>query len=166
MAGNNVTRMLDAKKVAYEAFEIPAEKLSALEVAEILKVPPELVFKTIVANGDKAGIHILAVVPGSMSVDTKKLAAALNQKKVHIASLHEAEAMTGLKAGGISALALMNKGFQTVIDASARELEKIIISAGQRGLQVQLAPKDLAVLVHARFADITAFLTTTEAVEK
>jgi Cys-tRNA(Pro)/Cys-tRNA(Cys) deacylase len=156
MKSNNVTRFLDAKKVAYTSFEIPVEKLSALEVAEILNVPPESVYKTIVTKREGPGKPILAIVPGPMEVELKKLAAAVNEKKVFITSMHEAEQMTGLQAGGISALALINKGFQVVIDSSAQALEGIMISAGQRGLQVQLAPSDLAKLVNGRFADITS----------
>jgi Cys-tRNA(Pro)/Cys-tRNA(Cys) deacylase len=156
MIANNLTRFLDAKKVAYVAFEIPAEKLSALEVAEILNVPPETVFKTIVTKREKPGKPILAIVPGSLEVDLKKLAAAVNEKKVFIPSMREAEEMTGLQAGGISALALINKGFQVVIDASAQTLDAVMVSAGQRGLQVRLAPSDLAKLVNGRFADIAS----------
>jgi len=156
MKSNNVTRFLDAKKVAYEAFEIPEEKLSALEVADILKVPPETVYKTIVTKRDRPGKPILAIVPGPMEVDLKKLAAAVNEKKVFIMTMHEAEQMTGLQAGGISALALINKGFQVVIDTSAQLLEGIMVSAGQRGLQVRLAPSDLAKLVNGHFADIAS----------
>lgn len=156
MTANNVTRMLDAKKIAYQAYDVPVEKLSALEVAEILKVPPEIVYKTIVAQRGKPGKPILALVPGPLEVDTKKLAAAVNEKKIYIASLHEAEEMTGLQAGGISPLALINKGFQAVIDGSARGLEAIMVSAGQRGLQVRLSPGDMAKLVNARFADIAS----------
>jgi Cys-tRNA(Pro)/Cys-tRNA(Cys) deacylase len=70
--------------------------------------------------------------------------------------MHEAEEMTGLQAGGISALALINKGFQVVIDASAQTLDGVMVSAGQRGLQVRLAPGDLASLVNGRFADIAS----------
>lgn len=156
MITNNVTRFLDAKKVPYEIFEIPAEKLSALEVAEILKVPPGSVYKTIVAKRGGQGKPILAIVPGPLEVDLKKLAAAVNEKKVFITSMHEAEQMTGLQAGGISSLALINKGFQVVIDTSAQTQSAIMVSAGQRGLQVRLAPGDLAKLVNGRFADIAS----------
>jgi len=144
MISNNVTRMLEARKTRFQAFEVPVEKLSALEVADILQIPPEDVYKTIVAKRAKPGKPILAVVPGSLEVDTKKLAAALGEKKVFITSLNEAEAMTGLLAGGISPLALINKGFQVLIDASSQKKETILVSAGQRGLQVRLSPADLA----------------------
>ncbi len=155
-ASNNVTRMLEARKVNFEAFEIPAEKLSALEVAELLKVDPFSVFKTIVVIRGKPGKPILAIVPGPLEVDLKKLADAVDEKKVFIPTMKEAEDLTGLLAGGISALALVNKCFQVLIDRSASELESVMVSAGQRGLQVRLAPGDLAKLVNARFADIAS----------
>jgi Cys-tRNA(Pro)/Cys-tRNA(Cys) deacylase len=154
MISNNVTRMLESKKILFQSFQVPAEKLSALEVAEILKIPPEDVYKTIVVKHAKPGKPILAVVPGPLEVDTKKLAAALSEKKVFITTLNEAEALTGLQAGGISPLALINKGFQVLIDTSAQRKETILVSAGQRGLQVKLSPADLAKLSNARFADI------------
>jgi len=155
MLANNVTRMLDAKKIRFQAFEVPTEKLSALEVADILKIPADDVYKTIVASRAKPGKPILAVVPGPLEVDIKKLATALSEKKVFITTLNEAEALTGLLAGGISPLALINKGFQVLIDASAQAKKTILVSAGQRGLQVRLSPADLAKLSNARFVDIT-----------
>lgn len=154
MSVNNVTRLLDAKKVAYETFDIPVEKLSALEVAEVLKVPPESIYNTIVARRGRPGKPILAIVPGPLEVDLKKLAAAVNEKKMFITSMHEAEEMTGLQVGGISALTLIHKGFLVVINASAQTLDAVMVSAGQRGLQVRLAPGDLAKLVNGLFADI------------
>jgi len=156
MKTNNVIRFLDAKKVAYTTFEIPTEKLSALEVAEILNVLPQSVYKTIVAKRATPGKPILAIVQGPLEVDLKKLAAAVKEKKVFVTTMHEAEQITGLQAGGISALALINKSFQVVIDSSAQSLDAIMVSAGQRGLQVQLAPSDLAKLVNGRFVDIAS----------
>ena len=119
MTTNNVTRMLESRKVAFTALDVPVQKLSALEVAELLNVLPETVFKTIVAKREKGGKPILALVPATGEVDNKALAAALNEKKVHVTSQAEAEALTGLRAGGISPLALVNKGFQVLIDSSA-----------------------------------------------
>jgi len=154
MLSNNVTRMLEARKIRFQAFEVPVEKLSALDVADILKIPPEDVYKTIVAKRAKQGKPILAVVPGPLEVDTKKLAVVMNEKKVFITSLNEAESLTGLLAGGISPLALINKGFQVLVDVSAQGKESILVSAGQRGLQVRLSPADLVKLCNGRFADI------------
>ncbi|GAB4501417.1 MAG: Cys-tRNA(Pro) deacylase [Anaerolineales bacterium] len=151
---NNITRFLDGQKVVYSAFETPAEKLGAEETARFLGIAPERVFKTIVITREK-GKPLLAVIPGPAQVDLKKLAAALGEKKVSLPSEREAEALTGLQAGGISPLALINKGFQTVIDASAQTLREIHISGGQRGLNIRLPVSDLARLTRARFAAIT-----------
>ena len=151
---NNVTRFLDSRKVPYRAFETPPEKLGALETARILNVPPEVVFKTIVVTRDKPKKPLLAVVPGPWNVDLKLLAAAVGEKKVHLPTEREAEQLTGLQAGGISPLALLNKGFQVVIDSSAQAHTEIHISGGQRGLNIRLAVSDLVKLTNARLAPI------------
>ncbi len=153
---NNVTRMLESKKIRFTAFELPAEKLGAQETARRLNVPPEQVFKTIVARRDKPGKPVLAVIPGSRALDLKALAAALNEKKMVLTTQREAEQLTGLQAGGISPLALINKGFQVVIDASAQTYPEIHVSGGQRGLNIRLSPADLARLVNARLAPIAS----------
>lgn len=155
MPTNNVTRFLDAKKVKYSAFETGAEKHGALETAQMLNVPAEIVYKTIVVTRSKPGKPILAIIPGPAQVDLKLLATALGEKKVSLPTEREAEALTGLQAGGISPLALINKGFQVVIDASAQTHTEIHISGGQRGLNIRLPVKDLAELTRARFAEIS-----------
>jgi len=154
---NNTTRFLDAKKVKYTAFETPAEKLGALETAHLLNVSAELVYKTIVVTRLKPGAKpVLAVIPGPSQVDLKLLAAALGEKKVSLPTEREAEALTGLQAGGISPLALIHKGFQVLIDSSAQGHAEIHVSGGQRGLNIRLPVKDLAELTRARFAAISA----------
>jgi len=155
-ATNNVTRMLDARKIIYTVFEIPVGKLTALEVSDILDIPPENVFKTIVLQPIKIKKPVLAVVPATGEVSPKKLAGFLKEKKIRVTTLREAEALTGLKAGGISPLALINKGFQVVIDESAIKRVTILISGGQRGLQIQLAAQDLIRLTNARTACISS----------
>ncbi|MBK6791233.1 MAG: aminoacyl-tRNA deacylase [Anaerolineales bacterium] len=151
---NNVTRFLDARKTKYKAFELPVEKLGAVEAAQFLNVPEEQVFKTIVTKREK-GKPVLAVIPGRHVVDLKLLASFLGEKKMHLPTEREAEQLTGLQAGGISPLALINKGFQVVIDSAAQKFEEIYISGGQRGLNIQLGVKDLASLVNARFGEIS-----------
>jgi len=151
---NNITRFLDARKVNYVAHELPAEKLGAVEAAQYMGVPPEEVFKTIVVTREKKK-PILAVIPGPRTVDLKLLAAFLAEKKVSLPTEREAEALTGLQAGGISPLALINKGFQTVIDSAAQGYEKIYISGGQRGLDIQLPVSELAKLTNARFGNFS-----------
>jgi Cys-tRNA(Pro)/Cys-tRNA(Cys) deacylase len=154
-ARNNTTRLLDAKKIHYTAHEVPAVKMSALEVADYLQIPAEKVFKTIVFQREKKGKPILAVVPANGEVDPKKLAVVLGEKKVHPATMRNAERITELQAGGISPLALINKGFQVVLDASALEQEEICISGGQRGLQIELRPLDVITLTNAKTAPIS-----------
>lgn len=150
---NNVTRLLDARKVLYAAHELPVEKLGALEAAEYMHVPAEQVFKTIVVTREKKK-PVLAVVPGTAEVDLKALAAFLGDKKAYLPTEREAEALTGLQAGGISPLALINKGFQVALDAAAQTFEQIYISGGQRGLNIQLPVADLIKLTNARTGKI------------
>jgi Cys-tRNA(Pro)/Cys-tRNA(Cys) deacylase len=152
---NNVTRFLDSQKVSYVAFKTPTEKMSARETAEFLKVPVEQVFKTIVVTRDKPKKPILAVIPGANVVDLKPLAAFLGEKKVHLPTEREAEQLTGLQAGGISPLALINKGFQVVLDSSAQSYSEIHVSGGQRGLNIKLPVADLIRLTKARIASIS-----------
>jgi Cys-tRNA(Pro)/Cys-tRNA(Cys) deacylase len=157
---SNVTRFLDSRKVPYTVFETPAEKLGALEVAQWLNLPPSVVFKTMVVTHEGPTLSqrgkkpILAVVPGPCTVNLKSLAAFLGKKKVHLPTEREAEQLTGLQAGGISPLALINKGFQVIIDSSAQEYPEIHISGGQRGINIKLPVADLIRLTNARLAFI------------
>lgn len=151
---NNVTRFLDARRVSYVAHELPAEKIGAVEAAGILGAPPEQVFKTIVIKRER-GKPVLAVIPGPRAVDLKLLASFLGEKKMRLPTEREAEQVTGLQAGGISPLALINKGFQVVIDSAAQSFVTIYISGGQRGLNIQLRVGDLIRLVNAKVADIS-----------
>jgi Cys-tRNA(Pro)/Cys-tRNA(Cys) deacylase len=151
---NNVTRFLDARKVDYTAYELPAEKLGAVEAAQYMDVSPDQVFKTIVITREKKK-PLLAVIPGPRTVDLKLLAVFLAEKKVSLPTEREAETLTGLQAGGISPLALINKGFQVVIDSAAQGSDKIYISGGQRGLDILLPVNDLAKLTNARFGNIS-----------
>jgi Cys-tRNA(Pro)/Cys-tRNA(Cys) deacylase len=148
---NNVTRFLDSRKVSYEIFELPPEKLGALDVADLLDVAPDSVFKTIVVTREKPRKPLLVLVPGPSSVNLKLLASAVGEKKVYLPTEREAEQLTGLQAGGISPLALLNKGFFVIIDSSAKNYSKIHISGGQRGLSIKLSVDDLAGLTNARF---------------
>ena len=155
MVTNNVTRFLDSRKVPYTAFELPAEKLGALESARFLGVPPSLVYKTIVVVREKPAKPILAVVPGDHAVNLKTLAAAVGEKKLKVPPMREAEQLTGLQAGGISPLALLNKGFQVIVSSEALQHEQIHISGGQRGLNIRLPVRALLDLTRARTAAIS-----------
>ena len=151
---NNVTRFLDSRRVKYSVYETPVEKLGAVETARFLDVPPETVFKTIVVTREKPKKPLLAVIPGPCNVDLKLLASALGEKKVHLPTEREAEQMTGLQAGGISPLALINRGFQVMIDSSVEGYPEIHVSGGQRGLNIKLPASALIELTNARVASI------------
>jgi Cys-tRNA(Pro)/Cys-tRNA(Cys) deacylase len=155
---NNITRLLDSRKILYTAYTLPAEKLGAMETARLLNVEPASVFKTIVVTRDKPTLSskgkkpLLVVIPGPSNVDLKLLAAALGEKKVYLPTEREAEQLTGLQAGGISPLALINKSFQVIIDSSAQNFSEIHISGGQRGVNIKLPVHDLVKITNARFA--------------
>lgn len=147
---NNVTRMLVAKGIQFEAHELPAEKLGGMEAAAVLGVDPAQMFKTIVAIRPDGGKPVLAVVPAAAEVDLKALGRVLGGKKLQAATQAQAEKLTGLQVGGISPLALIAKGFEVVIDDSAANFEKIYVSGGQRGINISLAPADLKKLTNAK----------------
>ena len=151
MTTNNITRLLDSKRIPYTVFELSAEKRSAIETARRLGVEAGLVYKTIVVTRQR-GKPILAVIPGPNRVDLKLLASALGEKKLSLPTEREAERLTGLQAGGISPLALINKGFQVVVDAAAQNMSEIHVSGGQRDLNVRLPVMALIELTRARFA--------------
>jgi Cys-tRNA(Pro)/Cys-tRNA(Cys) deacylase len=155
---NNVTRMLEAKKIKFTAHALPEEKLGAEKSAKIIGVPAEVVFKTIVAVRTTPGKPILAVVPGDRELDLKMLAKAVGEKKIKLASHQQAESLTGLQTGGISPLALINKGFQILVDKSAQTHPTIHISGGQRGLNIEISPQDLIKLTHARVSQLSSLI--------
>jgi Cys-tRNA(Pro)/Cys-tRNA(Cys) deacylase len=151
---NNVTRLLDSRKIAYVVFEFPPEKHSAEETAELLGVPPEHVYKTLVVLREAKGKKpLLVMVPAGRELNLKTLAASLNEKKLKMASQREAEALTSLQVGGISALALLNKGFEMCLEQAALGLPYIHLSAGQRGANLRLQVPDLLTLTHAKLVE-------------
>lgn len=155
---NNVTRYLDAQKVKYQVFtyDYDAGVHSAVEVAEAIGLPPQQVFKTLVAQSDEPRRKpMLVIVPGPETLDLRDLGKAINAKKVKMVTHAEAERLTGLQTGGISALALINKGFDVYLDDRATEFETIAVSVGQRGANVLLPVKDLVRLTRARIVKLT-----------
>jgi Cys-tRNA(Pro)/Cys-tRNA(Cys) deacylase len=118
-------------------------------------VPAEQVFKTIVVTRSGRGKPLLIVIPGDQEVNLKKVAAFINEKKVYLPTEREAERLTGLKAGGISPLALINRGFEILIDQAASSYDYIYISGGQRGLNIRISPGDVLELTGAKLAAVT-----------
>jgi Cys-tRNA(Pro)/Cys-tRNA(Cys) deacylase len=135
-------RVLEGKKVPYQVLTFSPEVHSADGVAEALGLPPEEVYKTLVVVRP-LGKPLLVMVPADHELDLKRLAKVVGEKKLKMATHREAEALTGLQVGGISALALLNKGFHICIMREAQELSHIVVSAGRRGVDVRLAVEDL-----------------------
>jgi Cys-tRNA(Pro)/Cys-tRNA(Cys) deacylase len=149
-------RVLEAQGVAYEAvyYEVQ-EHLSAGEVARTVGLPPEQVFKTLVALPETPpGRPVLALVPADQALDLKSLAAAAGVKKLRMAPHKEAERLTGLHKGGISALALLDKGWPVFLDETAILFDRIWVSAGKVGAGVILGVDDLVRVLGARLAEL------------
>jgi Cys-tRNA(Pro)/Cys-tRNA(Cys) deacylase len=150
-------RTLEGKRIPYEVLTYPDDMRDAEEIALVLDVEPEIVFKTLVVLPPEAGKKpLLVLVPADHQLDLKKLAEVTGAKKLKMATHREAEQLTGLQVGGISAVALMGKPFVVLIDRSVEAIDQIIISAGKRGLQLKLAARDLIKLTNARVVDVSA----------
>ena len=150
----NAARLLDRAKIAYELipYLVDEEHLAATHVAEQLGEDIACVFKTLVLKGDRTG-YFVCVVPGDHEVDLKAAAKVSGNKKVDLIPMKELLPVTGYIRGGCSPIG-MKKAFPPYIHASASEHPFIYISAGVRGLQLKLAPADLAAYVRAAFAEI------------
>lgn len=155
---NNVTRFLDSKKVNYQIFtyDYDAGVHSAVEVAAAIGLPAAQVFKTLVTlPDDPKRKPMLVVIPGPETLDLKLFAKGAKLKKSKMAAHAEAEALTGLQTGGISPLALINKGFDVFIDDRAARFDKIAVSAGQRGANVLVGVNELIKLTHAKLVKLS-----------
>ena len=147
-------RMLDQLKIAYELreYEVNEDELDAITVARKVNMPPEATFKTLVARGDKTGV-VMACIPGNAELDLKKFASATGNKKVELVAVKEIQALTGYIRGGVSPLGTKKK-YPFYLDQTAPSHERISVSAGQRGLQMILAPADLQRAAAATLADL------------
>ncbi len=150
----NAMRVLDRAKVPYEPVYFSPDIHSADGVAEAIGVPAAHVYKTLVVVRP-GGRPLLVMVAGDRHLSLKKLAKASGAKGVRMATYQEAEKMTGLKVGGISALALLNKGFDVFIDQRALELKEVVVSAGKRGINLRLPVADLVRITNATPADVS-----------
>jgi Cys-tRNA(Pro)/Cys-tRNA(Cys) deacylase len=148
----NSMRALEAKKIAYEAFTFASEIHSATGVADALGFPAAEVYKTLVVLREK-GRPMLVLVRGDGEVDLRQLAKSVGEKALRMAPHKEAESLTGLQVGGISALALLNRGFDVYIDREALALDRILVSAGKRGINLRLKVGDLVAVTKARPVD-------------
>jgi Cys-tRNA(Pro)/Cys-tRNA(Cys) deacylase len=138
----NAVRLLDALGIRYELREyaVDPSALDAESVAQKIGLPPEQVFKTLVARGDRNGI-CLAVVPANSELDEKALARVTGDRKADVVPLREVQPLTGYIRGGVTALG-GKRSYPVVVDETAELFDVISISAGVRGMQVLLAPGD------------------------
>ena len=152
----NVARLLDKAGIKYNLipYEFDENDLAAQHVADSLGQDIAKVFKTLVLRGDKSG-HIVCVIPGDKEVDLKALAKVSGNKKVEMIPMKDLLAVTGYIRGGCSPVG-MKKRFPTYFHTSANEHEIIYVSAGVRGLQIEINPKDLISYVDAVVADVAS----------
>jgi len=150
----NAARLLDRLGVAYELreYEVGEEHLDAETVAERIGLPPEQVFKTLVARGDRNGV-CLAVIPGSTQLHLKNLAKLAGDSKVDLVPLKDVQALTGYVRGGVTALAC-KKDYHVFIDETVQLHGSIAVSAGVRGTQIMLSPADYLRATQATLGDI------------
>ena len=155
MKKTNAARILERLGVPFElwSYEVDPDNVGAEAVAKKVGLPPERVFKTLVARGDKTGI-VMACVPGNAELDLKALASASGNKKVELVHVKEIRTLTGYIRGGVSPLGT-KKRYPVYMDEKALQYEAICVSAGERGLQLYLSPKGLAEAAGAKFASIS-----------
>jgi len=151
----NAARLLDTLGIPYElrTYEVDPDDLTAISVARKIGLPPEQVFKTLLAHTNN-GEHVFAVIPGDVELDLKKLAHAAKAKKTELASLKEVEPLTGYIRGGVTVMGA-KKQFPAFADETIELFDHISVSAGQRGLQLLLAPSDYLRAADATLADLT-----------
>lgn len=145
----NAVRILDKEKIVYEliAYEVDEADLSAVHVAGQLQEPIEKVFKTLVLKGDKTG-YFVCVIPGAEEVDLKKAASISGNKNCEMIPMKDLLPVTGYIRGACSPIG-MKKRFPAYIHETCRNFEQIYVSAGKKGLQLLIAPRDLIAEVHA-----------------
>jgi Cys-tRNA(Pro)/Cys-tRNA(Cys) deacylase len=150
----NAVRILESLGVAYELrqYEVDEADLSATTVAKKVGLPPEQVWKTLVARGDRHGV-CFAVVPGNAELDLKALARASGDRKVETVALKEVQPLTGYVRGGVSVLGA-RKAYPAFIDETCSLYSQIAVSAGVRGAQIVLAPSDFVRATAAKIAAI------------
>jgi len=150
----NAARILDSLQIPYtvQTYAVDENDLSAEHVAAATGVPLAQTFKTLVAKGDKSGV-LVACIPGGNELDLKAIAQISGNKKVDLVPLKDVLGLTGYIRGGCSPLG-MKKVYPTYLDISALNFSEIMVSAGQRGIQLRLAPQDLVKAAAAALAPI------------
>jgi Cys-tRNA(Pro)/Cys-tRNA(Cys) deacylase len=150
----NAARVLDSLGVRYELreYEVDPEHLEAESVAAKVGLPPEQVFKTLVARGDRNGV-CFAVIPANTELNLKALASASGDRKIEMVTLKEVQPLTGYIRGGVTVLGA-KKNYPVYVDETIQLWDSISVSAGVRGTQVILKPEDYLRVTEGVMADI------------
>ncbi len=151
----NAARILAGLGIPYtlQEYEVDPEDLSAISVAHKINLPVEQVFKTLLTTTGPDQ-HVFAVIPGDAELDFKKLARAAGARKAEMVSLKEVQPLTGYVRGGVTVFGA-KKDFPVFADETIELFDRISVSAGQRGIQVILAPQDYLRAANATVADLT-----------
>jgi Cys-tRNA(Pro)/Cys-tRNA(Cys) deacylase len=151
----NAVRLLDSLGVQYELreYEVDPEDLAAETVAAKVGMPPEQVFKTLLARGDRNG-PCFAVIPGNYELDLKALARVSGDRKIELVALKEVQPMTGYIRGGVTVLGA-KKEFPVFADETIELWDVVSVSAGVRGTQALLAPADYLRITNATVGEIS-----------
>lgn len=150
----NAARILDKAKINYQliSYQVDENDLSAIHVAKQLKEDVNQVFKTLLLHGEKSG-YFVCIIPGADEVDLKKAAKVSGNKKCELTPMKELLPLTGYIRGACSPIG-MKKLYPTYIHQSVSQHTLVYVSAGQRGLQLQIAPQDLITQVNAKLVDL------------
>ncbi len=151
----NSMRVLEANNIPYEVLEYDASTRDAEEVAELIGAPEFTVYKTLIVQSVATDKPVIVMIASDRQLDLKRIAAAAGEKKMRMAKHQDAEKMTGLQVGGISALMLLDKNWPIFLDQPATELQNIHISAGQKGMQLRVPVLPLMTLLKAKIAEVS-----------
>ena len=154
MVKTNVMRLLDAARIVYETgtYEVDENDLSGSHAADLMGVDNDRMYKTLVLKGEKKG-YLVCCIPVDEELDLKKAARAAGEKKVEMIHVKDMFDITGYIRGGCSPIG-MKKHFPTYIEEMAQLYDTIMVSAGQRGVQVTLSPEDLRSYLQGQFVSL------------
>lgn len=149
----NAMRILDTNQIAYSYKTYECDEFTdGIHVADMLGLDHELVYKTLITTG-KSGEHYVFVIPIEEEIDFKKAAKVVGEKALEMLPLKDLTKVTGYVRGGCTAIG-MKKTFPTVIQEDAQLYDKIHVSGGKIGMQIELSPEDLKTVSNAEFADV------------
>jgi len=151
----NAMRILDAKKIAYNLITYDSfdGKIDGVSVAQKINKDPKFVYKTLVAQGNSKQMYVF-IIPVEAELDLKKAAKVANEKKIEMIHVKDIQKLTGYIRGGCSPVG-MKKLYPTFIEQKAEELEKIVVSGGKIGIQLEIGVTDLKNVIQAQIMDIT-----------